>query len=188
MEFALCLLFPLLLWLANGRLWRGFALIAAGLAGLMALRSDLRRAWAWTSPITMACCAGLSDFSIGVGLAVLFRGSKPRDRLPDWVHSLIQTRGCSALLVYAIYDTGWSHTRDGHLHRAADDGAGACAGLRPRLGGATRCKTRLPQMLGEWSYAIYMGQTFWLLVIRFFEQRLYPPPDDARAGHDAFPA
>ena len=29
-EFALCLLFPLLLWLANGRIWRGFALIAAG--------------------------------------------------------------------------------------------------------------------------------------------------------------
>src|SRR5579871_5474379 len=32
-EFALCLAFPLFLWLAEGRLWRGFALIAAGLAG-----------------------------------------------------------------------------------------------------------------------------------------------------------
>ena len=36
---------------------------------------------------------------------------------------------------------------------------------------------RLPQLLGEWSYAIYLGQTAWLLAIRFFEQRLYPPPD-----------
>ena len=38
-------------------------------------------------------------------------------------------------------------------------------------------RLRLPQLLGEWSYAIYLGQTAWLLVIRFFEQRLYPPPD-----------
>src|SRR5882672_10033465 len=29
-EFALCLTFPILLWLAEGRLWRGFGLIAAG--------------------------------------------------------------------------------------------------------------------------------------------------------------
>ena len=26
---------------------------------------------------------------------------------------------------------------------------------------------RLPQVLGEWSYAIYLGQTAWLLGIRF---------------------
>ena len=32
-------------------------------------------------------------------------------------------------------------------------------------------------MLGEWSYAVYLGQTAWLLAIRFFEQRLYPAPD-----------
>ena len=31
--------------------------------------------------------------------------------------------------------------------------------------------------LGEWSYAIYMGQTFFLQLIRYFEQRFYPPPD-----------
>ena len=36
-ELALCLLFPVFLWLASGRLWRGFALIAAGVAGLVAL-------------------------------------------------------------------------------------------------------------------------------------------------------
>jgi peptidoglycan/LPS O-acetylase OafA/YrhL len=30
--------------------------------------------------------------------------------------------------------------------------------------------------LGRWSYAVYIGQTFELLMIRIFEQRLYPPP------------
>jgi peptidoglycan/LPS O-acetylase OafA/YrhL len=53
-EWALCLMFPLLLRLANGRTWRGFLLIAAG-----SPRSTLPpgRMWGWTSPITMACCA-----------------------------------------------------------------------------------------------------------------------------------
>ena len=36
---------------------------------------------------------------------------------------------------------------------------------------ADALKTRLPQLLGDWSYAIYIGQTFWLLVIRVLEQR-----------------
>jgi peptidoglycan/LPS O-acetylase OafA/YrhL len=36
---------------------------------------------------------------------------------------------------------------------------------------------RLPQVMGEWSYAIYLGQTAWLLGIRFLEQRVYPAPD-----------
>jgi peptidoglycan/LPS O-acetylase OafA/YrhL len=42
---------------------------------------------------------------------------------------------------------------------------------------ARALQTRLPQMLGEWSYAIYLGQTVWLLGIRFLEQRVYPAPD-----------
>ena len=41
---------------------------------------------------------------------------------------------------------------------------------------------RLPQLLGEWSYAIYLGQTAWLLSIRFFEQRLYPAPNTIVLG------
>jgi peptidoglycan/LPS O-acetylase OafA/YrhL len=35
---------------------------------------------------------------------------------------------------------------------------------------------KLPQLLGNWSYAIYIGQTFMLLIIRVLEQRIYPPP------------
>ncbi len=41
--------------------------------------------------------------------------------------------------------------------------------------------------LGEWSYAIYIGQTAWLQFVRYLEQRWYPgadPRDDlvARAA------
>ena len=41
---------------------------------------------------------------------------------------------------------------------------------------ADALKTRIPQILGGRSYAIYIGQTFGLLIIRVFEQRVYPPP------------
>ena len=47
---------------------------------------------------------------------------------------------------------------------------------------ARALQMRLPQILGEWSYAIYLGQTTWLLAIRFFEQRLYPAPDTIVLG------
>src|SRR5580692_4001078 len=102
-EWALCLLFPLFLWLSNGRLWRGFVLIAAGVAGLTAL--DLTSGAQVGLDITYhnGVLRGLSDFSVGVGLAMLYRAWKPRDRLPDWAHSLIQIFAV-ALLVYAIYD------------------------------------------------------------------------------------
>jgi peptidoglycan/LPS O-acetylase OafA/YrhL len=36
--------------------------------------------------------------------------------------------------------------------------------------------------LGEWSYGVYMGQTFWLQAIRYFEQRWYPPGDTVILG------
>ena len=47
---------------------------------------------------------------------------------------------------------------------------------------ARALQTRLPQLMGEWSYAVYLGQTAWLLAIRFFEQRLYPPADTLILG------
>ena len=80
MEFALCLLFPALLWLAAGRAWRGFALIAAGVAGLVALL--LTSGTAWTSPIDNGVLRGLCDFTVGVGMAVLFRAREADQRMP----------------------------------------------------------------------------------------------------------
>ena len=173
-EWALCLLFPLFLLLSNGRLWRGFALIAAGVAGLVAL--DLTSGAHVGLDITFhnGVLRGLSDFSIGVGLAMLYRAWKPRDRLPDWGHSLIQIAVVFALF-YAIYNTGWAHTAM-DIWTALPMMALVLALSFDRGIVADALKTRVPQLLGGWSYAIYIGQTFMLLIIRVLEQRVYPPP------------
>ena len=172
-EFALCLVFPVFLWLAEGRLWRGFALIAAGLAGLLALLFTSQHGLDIT--YHNGVLRGLSDFAVGVGMAVLFRQLKPRDQLPEWMHSGLQILILS-LLGYVVMNTGWSHTRMDIftvlplmmlVFALAFD-----RGLVARL-----LQMRLPQIMGEWSYAVYLGQTAWLLAIRFFEQRLYPAPD-----------
>jgi len=176
-EWALCLLFPFLLRLVAGRPVRGAALAAAGLAGLLALL--------FTSPhgldITFhnGVLRGLADFSIGMGLATLFGAVRARP-VPNAVHSILQLAALG-LLVLAIYRTGWSHTHNDIFTvlpmillvflLAFDRGWVADA-----------LKTRLPQLLGNWSYAIYLGQTTWLLAIRFFAQRLYPAPDTLVAG------
>jgi peptidoglycan/LPS O-acetylase OafA/YrhL len=177
-EFALCLLFPPLLWLAEGRIWRGFVFIAAGLAGLLALLFTSKHGLDIT--FHNGVPRGLSDFCIGMGMAVLFRRLKPRDQVPEWVHSLLQILLLS-LLAYVVMNTGWSHTRMDIFTvlplmllvfaLAFDRGIVARA-----------LQTPLPQRMGEWSYAVYLGQTAWLLAIRFFEQRLYPPADTLILG------
>ncbi|HXS06224.1 MAG TPA: acyltransferase [Rhizomicrobium sp.] len=173
-EWALCLLFPIFLWLAKGKIWRGFALIAAGVAGLVAL--DLTSGAHIGLDITYhnGVLRGLSDFSVGVGLAVLYRAWKPKDRLPDWAHSLIQLAVAGALF-YALYNTGWSHTSM-DIFTVLPMLALVLALAFDRGVIAALLKMRLPQRLGNWSYAVYIGQTFGLLLIRVFEQRLYPPP------------
>jgi peptidoglycan/LPS O-acetylase OafA/YrhL len=173
-EWALCLLFPIFLWLAKDRVWRGFALVAAGVAGLVTL--DLTSGAHIGLDITYhnGVLRGLSDFSVGVGLAVLYRAWKPRDTLPDWAHSLIQLVVVGALF-YALYNTGWSHMpMDIFTVLAMLALVFALAFDRGVI--AWLLQTHLPQALGNWSYAIYIGQTFGLLLIRVFEQRLYPPP------------
>lgn len=171
-EWALCLLFPIFLFLSRGPLWRGFALIAVGVAGLTAL--DLTSAHGLDITFHNGVLRGLSDFSVGVGLAMLYRALKPRDALPDWAHSLIQLAVVFALF-YAIYNTGWSHTRM-DIWTVLPMMALVLALAFDRGIVADALKTRIPQILGGWSFAIYIGQTFMLLIIRVFEQRLYPPP------------
>ncbi|MBW8708422.1 MAG: acyltransferase [Alphaproteobacteria bacterium] len=172
-EFALCLMFPALLWLAEGKLWRGFGLIGAGLGGLVALLLTSKHGLDIT--FHNGVLRGLSDFSIGVGMAVLFRRIKPRDRLPEWLHSLLQIL-LLALLGYIVMHTGWSHTRmDIFTVLPLMVLVFALAFDRGLV--ARTLQTKVPQLLGEWSYAIYLGQTAWLLGIRFLEQRIYPAPD-----------
>ncbi|MCX7280374.1 MAG: acyltransferase [Alphaproteobacteria bacterium] len=172
-EFALCLLFPALLWLAEGKLWRGFALIGAGLAGLITLLLSSRHGLDIT--FHNGVLRGLSDFSIGVGMAVLFRRLKPRDRLPEWGHSILQLL-LLGLLGYIVMNTGWSHTSM-DIFTVLPLIALVFALAFDRGLVARALQTRLPQRLGEWSYAIYLGQNAWLLGIRFLEQRVYPTPD-----------
>ena len=177
-EFALCLLFPIFVWLANGRSWRGLALITAGIAGLVAL--DLTSRHGLDITFHNGVLRGLSDFSVGVGMAVLYRRWKPRDTLSPHVHSLIQAALLFALF-YAFYHTGWSHTPmdiwDVLPMLALVFALSFDRGLV-----ADALKTSIPQAMGVWSYAIYMGQTFWLQAIRIFEQRLYPAPDTVVLG------
>ena len=181
-EFALCLVFPALLWLAEGGLWRGFALIAAGLGGLVALLLTSRHGLDIT--YHNGVLRGLCDFTIGIGMAVLFRRLKPRDRLPDWVHSLLQL-ALLGLLGLVVMNTGWSHTRmDIFTVLPLMMLVFALAFDRGLV--ARALQTRLPQVMGEWSYAVYLGQTAWLLAIRFFEQRLYPPPETIVLGQQLF--
>jgi peptidoglycan/LPS O-acetylase OafA/YrhL len=177
-EFALCLMFPLFAWFAKGSVWRGFVLVAAGVAALFALA--FTSAHGLDITFRNGVLRGMAAFSAGVGMAVLYRNLKPRDAMPAWGHSLIQA-GLLAALLYAFYNSGWSHTRRDIwpvlpmlalvLALAFDRGFLAAA-----------LQTRIPQMMGAWSYAVYMGQTFWLQMIRIFEQRLYPPPDTIVLG------
>jgi peptidoglycan/LPS O-acetylase OafA/YrhL len=177
-EFALCLLFPLFAWAAQGKTGRGFLLIAAGIAGLVAL--DFTSLHGLDITYHNGVLRGLSDFSVGVGMAVLYRQFKPRDCLPVWIHSLIQAALLLALFC-AFTRTGWAHTSQDiwsvlpmlALVLALSFDRGILAAL---------LQTRIPQAMGVWSYAVYMGQTFWLQSIRLFEARLYPPADAVILG------
>jgi peptidoglycan/LPS O-acetylase OafA/YrhL len=177
-EFALCLLFPIFVFLSNGRSWRGAALITAGIAGLVAL--DLTSRHGLDITFHNGVLRGLSDFSVGVGMAVLYRRWKPRDNLPVLVHSLIQSALLFALF-YAFYHTGRAHTRQ-DIWDVLPMLALVFALSFDRGIVAEALKNPVPQIMGAWSYAIYMGQTFWLQAIRIFEQRVYPPPDTLVLG------
>ena len=172
-EFALCLLFPLFLWLAHGGWWRGCVLIAAGVAGLVAL--DVSTGYGLDITFHNGVLRGLGDFSVGVGMAVLYRSLKPRDALPASAHGVIQLLLFGALL-YALTHTGWSHTAM-DIWSVLPMLALILALSFDRGWLAALLKMRVPQMMGAWSYAVYMGQAFWLQFIRLLEARAYPPGD-----------
>jgi peptidoglycan/LPS O-acetylase OafA/YrhL len=174
-EFLLCLLFPIYLWLADGRAWRGVALILAGAAGIGVLLATSKHGLDIT--FHNGIFRGMSDFAVGVGMARLYRAAMARKGkpLPTYIHSFAQAVVVFALF-YALYHSGWGHTRRDFwslvpivalIWVLAFD-RGALAWLM---------QTRPLQILGGWSYAIYMGQTAWLQGIRIIEQRLYPPAD-----------
>lgn len=174
-EFLLCLLFPAYLLLAHGKVWRGLVLVAAGIAGLFALNQYSQHGLDLT--FRNGIWRGMAAFAVGVGFANLFGAvtSSSRKPMPELLYSLIQLAIVVALLS-AIRFTGWSHS-----HRDILTVLPMLA-LVPALafdrGVIARVLSARPALkLGEWSYAIFIGQTFWLQFDRFAEQRIFPLPN-----------
>ena len=118
---------------------------------------------------------GLAEFCVGIGLAVLFRHADAIARLPASAHSSMQAVALF-WLGWATYRTGWSHTHK-DIFTVLPIMAMVFVLAFDKGFLAEMLKTRLPQLLGAWSYAIYLGQTVWLQGLRVIEQQFYPDPD-----------
>lgn len=178
-EFFLCLVFPVYAWLAGGGSVRAIAMMAAGFATLYGLVQTSGHGLDIT--YDYGTVRGLADFAIGTGMAMLYAHAKARGA-DAWSASAFTAAqlAVAALFLYAMYHTGWSHREADFwvvppmvlliLTVAFDRGIVARA-----------LQSRPLRVLGEWSFAIYMGQTAGLMGLRFAEQRLYPNPDPAFA-------
>jgi len=178
-EFLLCLLFPLYLALSRAGWSVALLLIAAGAGGL-ALLADPRYGLDLT--FHNGIYRGMAAFGMGVGFAVFHRTALERGAaaLPEIVYSLAQLVVLGALL-YAIYNTGWSH-RPADIYTALAVVALVFVLSFDRGFLARALATSIPLMLGEWSYAIYMGQTPLLQLLRHAQLHLYPSPTDIVLG------
>ena len=170
-EWLLCLLFPFYLWIARGRWPWAVALIAVGAVALGYLATT---GHGLDLTFHNGIFRGAAAFGIGVGLAMLHREVKPRaDALPDYAFSLAQFAVLAALW-WAIYRTGWSH-RPQDIYTALAEMALVFALAFDRGFLAAFFKLRLPQLFGEMSYAIYIGQTAVLQMLR--HAQLHWAPD-----------
>lgn len=178
-EFFLCLVFPVYAWLSGGGSARAGLMIAAGFAALYGLAQTSGHGLDIT--YDYGTVRGLADFAIGTGMAMLYRElcARGADAWPASAFTAAQL-AVAALFLYAMYRTGWSH-------RAADFWVVPPMVLLiltvafDRGIVARALQSRPLRVLGEWSFAIYMGQTAGLMGLRFAEQRLYPNPDPALA-------
>lgn len=179
-EFFLCLLFPVYVLLSRGGVLRALAMVGLGVAALTLLAQSTRHGLDIT--FHNGTLRGMADFAVGAGMAMLYRIARcaGADRLPEWAYSAAQV-AVLGFLYWAIYRTGWSHSpNDIWTALALFALIFVIAFDRGFL--ARALSTSILMKLGEWSYAIYLGQTFWLQLIRTFEQRLYPPPDSMLFG------
>jgi peptidoglycan/LPS O-acetylase OafA/YrhL len=163
-EFFLCLIFPVYLWLSRGRWWRAGAMIAAGFAALKFMADHSGHGLDITYDFGIV--RGMADFAVGVGLAMLYRELKPRaDALSEHALSAAQI-AVAILFLYAIYDTGWSHNpRDFWIVPPMLAMVLALAFDRGIL--ARALQTRPLMRMGEWSFAVYMGQSVWLQLLHY---------------------
>ena len=180
-EFLLCILVPLYFTIARGGVAAAIVLILAGAAGLAYLSGfaglfGLGPISKYGLDLTFhnGIFRGMSDFAIGVGLAVLYSHVKARGGavLSDAVHSLIQL-GALGVLLYAIYGTGWAHRpEDIYVALAMALMVFVLSFDRGILARALQTKPIL--RLGEWSYAIYIGQTALLQLLRHIDIHVLP--------------
>ena len=173
-EFFLCLIFPVYLWMASGGPVRALLLLVGGFATLYYLANTSHHGLDIT--FDWGVVRGAADFAIGVGLAMLYRLGRARgaDQWSELAWSAIQIV-VAGIFLYAVYNTGWSHRpADFWLVPPLTVLILAMAFDRGILARALQTKPLIA--LGEWSFAIYMGQTIWLQLLRFAEQRLYPNP------------
>lgn len=179
-EFLLCLLFPIYLFFARGGAFSAISLIIAGGLGLNVLA--LTSGHGLDLTFHNGIWRGMAGFAIGVGLSMLYREAMARGwgELPEGLFSLAQLAAV-LLLLDAIYRTGWAHKpSDIYVALAMDL---LILTLAFDRGWLARALSTAPVLkLGEWSYAIYMGQTFFLQLIRYFEQRWYPNWDATVLG------
>jgi peptidoglycan/LPS O-acetylase OafA/YrhL len=178
-EFLLCLLFPLYLVLARGG-WRIGLLLIAGGAVALALLAHPRYGLDLT--FHNGIYRGMAAFGMGVGFAVFHARARERGAmaLPDYAFSLAQA-AVLAWLAWAIYNTGWSHTQsDTYTALAVIALVFVLSFDRGFLAKAFSISPML--VLGEWSYAIYIGQTPLLQLLRHAQLHLYPAPDDLVFG------
>jgi peptidoglycan/LPS O-acetylase OafA/YrhL len=178
-EFLLCLLFPLYLVLSRGR-WKIATLLIVGGAAGLALLAQPRYGLDLT--YHNGIWRGMAAFAIGVGFAMFQRAALARGaaKLPELAFTFAQlvVLGC---LVYAIYNTGWSHTR-ADIYTALAVIALVFVLSFDRGLIAKALATSIPLALGEWSYAIYIGQTPLLQWLRHAQLHLYPAPQDIVLG------
>ncbi len=163
-EFFLCLIFPVYLWLARGGFWRGLFIIVIALAALAILCTVSGHGLDIT--YDYGILRGVFDFAVGVGLAMLYRELKPyAHNMSEHALSAVQI-AVFFLFLYAVYNTGWSH-------RPADFWIvppllGLILALAFDRGVLARVfQNRVLMRLGAWSFAVYMGQSVWLQLLHY---------------------
>jgi peptidoglycan/LPS O-acetylase OafA/YrhL len=179
-EFLLCLLFPVYVLLSRGGVWRALALIGVGFSALVFIANTSGHGLDVT--FHNSIFRGMAGFAVGVGMAMLYRAVNEAgaERIPGWVHNAVQGV-LLAFFLWATYGTGWPHgPNDMWFVASLYLLIFALAFDRGFL--ARVLASKVPMKLGEWSYAIYMGQLFWLQIVRNFEPRFLPPHDATILG------
>jgi peptidoglycan/LPS O-acetylase OafA/YrhL len=179
-EFLLCLLFPVYVLLSRGGILRAIVLVFVGGGALFYLAQTSGHGLDLT--FHNGIFRGMAGFAIGVGLSMLYRECIARGfgELPSGLFSLAQTAALLLLLV-AIYRTGWAH-KPSDIYVALAMALMILTLAFDRGAIARVLQTGPVLRLGEWSYAIYMGQTFFLQFVRYLEQRWYPAWDSTVFG------